>query len=412
MAKETIDLGKFARGLNNVSPDTDLPEHSLVSAINVNIDKEGNILRRKGYTQVHSGTNIHSLFNNYFAEGSLLKDLDNNVMYSNLSLTKFLAWEKVLGVHYYSDGDTLRTVEYGKAGVDTPSNNASFTITSGLLDTGTYQVAIAWRNNTTGEVGGVNLASSIDIIITNGGILVSNIPINSDGYDTVIYCSTQNGKELYQNGIVFNGLTNYTIINSSKSTSILNTQFMEPLPGGHIIRHFKARLYIARDNVLWYSESFRYGLRKTSQDFFQFPSKILIVQAVSDGLFVVADKTYFLAGTDPKSMNQTVVSEDKAIEGTGISIGGQSFGLEADIEVGYWFSDKGAILGLPEGKLKLLTEDRLALETGFISGTTMLKEQNGTKQMITSFNSKGTQSNMEYGAQATAAIYRNGILVT
>ena len=90
MIKETIDLGKFPLGMNNVSPDTDLPEGSLVSAINVDIDKEGNVFSRNGYEQIYSGE-VHSLYKRYFVEGSELKLLnpDNTataVSYTHLTL--------------------------------------------------------------------------------------------------------------------------------------------------------------------------------------------------------------------------------------------------------------------------------------------------------------------------------------
>ena len=410
MAKETVDLGKFQKGINSVAPDTDLPEGSLTSALNVDLDKEGNVYRRKGYTQIYSGSGIHSLYAKYFVEGSELKDLDGTIIQTGLSLSKFLAWETVLGEHYYSDGSILRTVEHGSAGVPTPPGNPTLSETTGLLDGGLYQVTIAYRSPNTGEIGGVRLASVITVG-DNSGILLNDIPVSPDGYDVVIYVSTQNGEELYQNGVVSNGLTAYTIVNSRKSTRILNTQFMEPLPGGHIIRHFKARLYVARDNVLWFSEAFRYGLRKTNKDFFQFASKITIVQPVTDGVYVVADKTYFLEGTEPSKMALTVVSDDKGIEGTGITMGGQPFGIEADVEVGYWFSKKGAILGLPAGELKFLTEDRLALETDLVSGSTMFKEVSGIKQMVTNFSNKGDVSEFKFADQITSQIIRNGVIV-
>ena len=76
VVKEPINLGKFSAGINNVAPDTNLPESSLRSAINVNLDKEGNVISRKGYTRLYSGEDIHSVFDNYFVESSELKQLD------------------------------------------------------------------------------------------------------------------------------------------------------------------------------------------------------------------------------------------------------------------------------------------------------------------------------------------------
>jgi len=411
-AIDTVNIGKFNNGMNNVSPDTDLPEGSLVSAINVNIDKEGNVFSRKGYEQLYAG-DVHSLYNRYFVEGSKLKYLEEDntatVISTGLSETNYLAWETILGDYYYSDGTNNKVIDKGEWGVASIPNNPTLWRIAGKLNAGIYQVILCYKNSS-GERGGASLSSTITVV-ESSGIVINDIPVSPEGYDTIAYVSTTNGEELYQNGIILNGVTSYTVIDSRKSTNILDTQFMEPLPGGHILRHFKARLYVANDNVLWFSEAYRYGLRKTGQDFFQFPAKIKIVQPVTDGLYVVADKTYFLQGTDPKKMNQIVVSTDSAIEGTGITVGGYSFGLDTDTEVGYWFSEQGAVLGMPAGQLKQLTLNKVAIEENMQKGTTLYKEINGIKQMVTNFNG-GNASDLAFDAQATSFIIRNGVIIT
>ena len=416
-AAEPVDLGKFPNGLNNVSPDTDLPEGALVSAINVDIDKEGNIRSRKGYTEVYSGEGIHSLFDSYFVEGTDLKYFDGTsatTIESNLDITRYLVWENVFDDYYYSDGYVNKIAGKGPLGLPTPPNNPTLTEVTGKLSAGTYQVAVCYTDPDSGEISGALLANTISVQ-DNAGILCSDIPDSPDGYDVIVYVSTQNGEQLYQNGIVSNGFTNYTILDSKKSTRTLDTQFLEPLPGGHIITHFKARIYVADDNVLWYSEAFRMGLHKPSTNFFQFPSRITIVQAVDDGIYVVADKTYWLAGADPKAMQQVVVSKHTGIEGTGLKMGGESFGTDSTpyqgLYVGFWYSNTGAVLGKAKGEMVELTDDRLAIPTGVTTGSSMYRKFDGIKQVVTNFNNGGTASTFKFGAQATSAIYRNGVLI-
>ena len=409
---DTTTFPKPVNGINNVSPETNLPEGSLVSAINVDLDKEGNVRSRKGYTPLYSGSKIHSLFERYFVEGTDLKQLDSFdlpvTITTNLKPDNFLAWVTINGEVIYSDGTPPKILPDILYGVPTPAGQPELSETSGGLDAGTYQVAIVYQDHSTGQISGTKLASVISVG-NNSGITLSNIP-QFDGYNIVVYCSTQNGEALYQNIILPGGTTSHIIYNSRKHTRTLDTQFMEPLPGGHILRHFNGRLYCARDNVLWYSRAMRYGLHKPEEDFYQFAAKITVVQPVTDGLYVVADKTYFIQGNEPKTATLIVVSDDTGIEGTGISTDGSAFGLEASVMVAYWFSNKGAVLSLPNGKLQQLTEDRLALNA-MRHGVSMLKEQNGIRQIITNMSDTGMSNGFGFGAQATGTIIRNGVII-
>jgi hypothetical protein len=417
--KDTLDIGMFPKGVDNISPETNIPNGFLRSAKNVDITKEGNVNRRDGYTKIYSGNNIHSLYENYFVEGSELKEIIDEIsppetIAVGISLNRYLAWETVLSDYYYSDGNINRIVGKGPWGIPTPPNNPNLSEVTGVLNAGTYQVTICFQNPVTGELGGALLASKITVN-ESAGILLNDIPVSPDGYNTIVYVSTQNGKLLYQNTIVPNGLTTFTIINSRESTKTLSTQFMEPLPGGHIIRLFKARLYVARDNVLWFSEAFRYGLHNPDKDFFQFPSRITIVQAVDDGIFVVADKTYFLPGTEPKNVMQRVVSDDQGIEGTGVTMQGESFGNAenplTDQIVGYWFSQEGAVLGLPGGQIMDLTDENVAINENLKEGVSFYRKRDGIKQMITVLPDSGNSSGFRFGAEATSQIIRNGVVI-
>ncbi|HFB07033.1 MAG TPA: hypothetical protein ENJ92_01170, partial [Chloroflexi bacterium] len=76
MIKDTIPLGKFPAGKNDVAKETALPEGALREALNVDIDDAGNIRLREGFEKVYSGTNVRSLHKRYFAEGDKLKYLN------------------------------------------------------------------------------------------------------------------------------------------------------------------------------------------------------------------------------------------------------------------------------------------------------------------------------------------------
>ena len=80
---KTITIDSF-KGLNNVLNPENTPNDYLKKALNVNIDKQGNILKRKGYTLVDTG-NYTSVWANQLGtlvyavkDSNLVKILSNN----------------------------------------------------------------------------------------------------------------------------------------------------------------------------------------------------------------------------------------------------------------------------------------------------------------------------------------------
>lgn len=406
---ETVNLGKFPLGANNVNADTDLPEGALRSVINADTDNSGNIIKKQGDTKIYSGSDCHSLFQYYFVEGNKLKQIDNENNVTEIESVqsgRFLAWTALFGDAYYSDGYKGYIVGKGEWGVPKPAFPPQLIESDGMgqLDAGSYQVAICYRNSD-GEISGSTNISSITVK-QNSAIVCSNIPKD---YRVVIYISQPKGTELYLNAETL--LSELTITQVRKSTNILSTRFYDVVPGGHIVRFHKARMYVANGKVLWFSRAGHFGLNDKSDDWFQFPEKISIVQPVEDGIFVVADKTYFLQGKDPEKMDLIPVSDKKGIIGTGYSVGSKVFGKPVDYLVGFWYSEKGAVLGLPGGELEFLTEDKFVINEGLQSGCTTLNETEGFKRLITNMSNTGQKSKLDYELQLTSKIIRNGVTI-
>lgn len=405
---KTTDLGKFPLGANNVNADTDLPEGSLRSVINADVDNSGNIIKKAGNVKVYSGSGCHSVFKNYFVEGNKLKYINGqNVVteVEDVEPNRFLAWTSLFGDLYYSDGQKGYIIGKGEWGVPKPVYSPDLTESEGMgrLDAGTYQVAICYRNDT-GEISGSTMPVSITVK-QNSAIVCGNIPMD---YHVVIYISQPKGTELYLNAEVT--FDEFTITQSKESKNILETLHYDVMPGGHIVRFHKGRMYVANDKALWFSREGHFGLNDKSQDWFQFAEKITIVQPVEGGIFVVADKTYFLAGSDPDKMFLLPVSDDKGIAGTGFSIGGKTFGKETDYIVGFWYSTRGAILGLPDGSLEALTEDRYAIKEGLVSGCTTLNETDGFKRVITNMTNHGQDSGIMFTPELIEQEINNGVV--
>ena len=118
--------------------------------------------------------------------------------------------------------------------------------------------------------------------------------------DIAIYCSAQNGTELYRIATVANGVTTYIITAPNINKSLLGTIGINPAPFGNLINYHYGHLYIANDNYLFYSEPWRYE-RWQPKNHYRFPTKITAVLPCESGMWVstVKDGLFWISGKSP-----------------------------------------------------------------------------------------------------------------
>jgi hypothetical protein len=425
--KELVELS-FKQGKNNVAPETEQPSDSARELLNVDLSNSGGVSLRRGYEKVYDAgsDSVHSLFSSkkhtVFVQGSNLMELNTDYTANALIAVdpnSMMSYAEINNRIYFSNGvDTGVVNEDGTMsewGVKSPSGQPLLTLNPlGDLWAGTYQVAITFVA-ADGEESGAALADTIEVPAGNG-ITCSLFPTDPDAAFINIYLTAPNGTTLYHRAKVPMGTVNVDFItNPPNYGKQLETQFMEQMPPGHIVRYFKGHMWVAIDDVLVFSQPLRYGLYDPRHDYFRFPSKITIVQRVEDGVYVVADQTYFLAGNDPKQMQQRVVYSEGAVEETGLNvpptmIKEDQFDTIPDY-LAFWYSVKGAVLGLPGGQVQTITEDRMDIpEFGY--GASLLRNERGIRQLVTSLSNRGNASGFGASDHATAEVRRNGVLIS
>ena len=428
--KDLVEL-LFPLGKNTVMKETDLPNGSARELLNVDLSNSGKPSRRRGFTSVYSGAAIHSLYSTkyhtFFCEGSELKQLNRDFtaayVTTGLDPSVALSYTEVDGRVYYANGSQKGVITgeavHAEWGVEAPVGQPILSATAaGGLDAGTYQVAITYVSSS-GEESGTGRAALVELTAA-GGILISNIP-QSSADSCNIYVSPTNGDVLYLAKNVPMGTASTTVQSTINFSKMLETQFMEQVPAGHIVRYFKGRMWMAVGDLLIFTIPLRYGLYDPRHTYFRFPDRISIVQPVENGVYVVSgDKTYFLEGTKPQDMSQTVVYHQGGVEGTGMSVPPKAL-MNNDLlprsaedsteDVAYWFANTGAVLGFPNGTVKAITEDRMTVAEYGI-GATLLREEGDTRQLITALTNKGDGSGFGAVDTASAEVIRNGVVLT
>lgn len=363
---DTTKLGPFT-GVNNRKQrhalrDEATKTNALLSAENVVVDITGRLQRRAGYTRETVLTSGDSLW----CDGANMYYRNNGSLYRDGVVLESVAGRCTYdmfpgGGVVYSDGASLRYID--SSGVTSrlaPSQPAEIEVsaTTGDLQAGVYLVA-ATGVDANGVEGPATAVYELELAST-GGISIT-LPALATGTATHnVYVSGPNGEVPALHGSTDEGT--YTITTYAQYRA-LTTAGMLNMPPGSIARVFNGRLLVTVGRVLYVSEAYNYGVYDPSIGFFVFPKSITIVAPVENGVYVAADKTYWLSGTDIRASELVEVLPYGAVAG--------SDALSDTRKEAAWMSRKGVVVGSKDGTVINLQDRDLAINESGTRGATI-----------------------------------------
>jgi len=383
-----VKLSSFL-GMNNRLPPERLRVKDgsfVVSATNGDFTDAGTFRRRAGFASVLDAAAAHSFWSNgkeaYMADGaSLYYVVKNNLgritrtAIAAITPGRQFSYTAAVGASYATNGIEFFRLSAGTAipvGVPAPSAPILVAGTSGALPRGIYTFALSFRAPD-GRDSGVSDVSQIEIFTDDGSISLPALPA-LPGAATILYMTPPNGDDLFEVGEV--SLTHtITVVppEGARPVAVLT----QPLPAGHFVRYLKGRLFTASDTAVFFSLPYALELYDASSDSFQFPAPVTLLEPCINGLYIAADKTYWL---DIDSMKMVEVLPYGAVLGTG--------NFRKDEEQVWWMSARGMCVGDQSGQVVNTQEDALTLPAAQF-GATLFREEDGLKQMVAStFNTQ------------------------
>lgn len=173
----------------------------------------------------------------------------------------------------------------------------------------------------------------------------------------------------YEYGIIYNG-AHVDWIESTYTGVETTREFSGPFASNHMAEFF-GKLLLAVDNVLWWSELYDFGLFDLAKSYLQFQSNIRMIKPVDTGLFLSTENhIYFLIGRDLNNITQwRKLSGFAAVEWTDVLFDGYIINAQLPGQYVAWASEKGVIIGAPDGTITNLTERKVlypeTITTGF-----------------------------------------------
>ena len=397
-------------GVNNRSTDASLDRGDtgryLRDAVNLDVTADGRLQGRTGYTEVIAGAYAHSIFSmgddGLYVDSGVLYHLQpsaaglvRTAVRSGLAPSALVSFVEAGGYVYYSNGSVLeryrdKGCQPAVIAAPSPAPVPTF-VPDGALPEATYLLAFAMRD-VAGEVG---LASDV-VAVTGVGAIEFTVPTMPTGTFMQAYITSANGSELMLAGEFLAGERRIdTPVTAGVSCPTLNRRAMPP---GSIVRAYHGRLLVASGNLLFYSEPMQYGVA-ADLGFIPFPAPITLVEPCESGVFVAADRTYWLAGADIADVAVSTASLDTAVPGSSCKADGPEVA---------WFSSSGIVVGSPGGQIKKLMDDDVAVEPP-AWGATMRRDFAGLQQYVSAGEPTGA-SRGAVGGYFHAEVVRKEIL--
>ena len=185
----------------------------------------------------------------------------------------------------------------------------------------------------------------------------------SDGkQDVIFYCND------YENGLIKNKVSySWPLITPVGATTIKEFYFA---PTGHLLSIRNGRMFIAVDNILYYSEPNTYHAYRLAANYFGFQSRIKMVENVIGGLWISDSEAIYFYGGDifPARLEmplQNQVADYSAREGTPVKVPASRIGIDNLSGIVVVFTtDEGICVGSADGQLINLTERKIDIPSG------------------------------------------------
>lgn len=386
-----IKIEKF-KGMNNIREEGGETASPRV-ILNADADIEGRLTKRVGQTLYVSAANTHSL---WACDSVMLVCVDTRLYRAYQGELVYLATmtgDKQPAYYVEGDGEVYvsnknwcgvyntTSLTVGAWGLSLPAA-PTLSVGAGSLDAGTYNVCFTVKV-------GVNMSGNGPIsaitLTQDQGISISNLP--SGG---VVWVTDPDGESFHYAGT---GAT----VTALTSVEPLPTFLCTPVSPMECLCFAFGRIWGSVDNELIYTEPHQLGLTKNTNKIVFDQDITLIARSVS-GLFVgMSDRTVFLAGDDPKKMQQSPAGSG-SVKGSlaycnNINELGDILGTNEKVytDVPVWLSKEGIVIGNAAGRLFNLTNNRVRM-TPPSTGAATFRNVAGKIQYIASFLKGETKS--------------------
>ena len=180
-------------------------------------------------------------------------------------------------------------------------------------------------------------------------LLGSQLPLSYTEVNYLIACS--NGFDLF---LIENGIASYFTL----PTEI----YKLAVKSGHILAFYNRVLYLAVGNMVFRTDADNIEQFDVRKKPFVYNSKVTMMLPLENGMYIGADKVYWLSGRAPEDFNSNMAYDGQAIENTGLVVDGSLVGSAG--KVGVFTATDGICIGTDGGQVVNETLNKVKFQNG------------------------------------------------
>lgn len=418
----TVTSLKAFSGLSNVTPSEGTSQTFLKKVDNFNITKTGDLKKRKGYIKIDSG-NYSSLWTSPSGLGcygmkdgglvsiSLPGPIVTHLKYANLQ--KPISFEEIDGIIYFASEEVTGRIVNGVVkdwGLAKCKIIPRTTLIAGNLLEGDYQFSLTYVRDDLFESG--SGPSILVHALDNSGFSFT-LPVTSFATKIRVYISLRNGGVQYYYGEGLPGEV-FSVTSEPPLTNPFRLFNLDAPPVGSIIRYYRGRMYVAYKNLLWYSEPFQYEYFRLTSNYIPYPSDILDVLPVEDGIYVASDRLYYLSGKSPESFNQVVKENIKVVPGSSQRVSSAYLHMD-NTPAGYkWLitTNEGIVALFNQGLVINMTSKNVSIEPAEESASVFIQDEGNNAYLAMLKVDPSKPNNAGVSDLVESVIIRNGVIIS
>jgi hypothetical protein len=244
------------------------------------------------------------------------------------------------------DGESARRLT-----LETPPPPVLAEAANGSLSAGTYGAAIAW---TRGKLESPLSEASFMTVGEGADLEIAFPPCLDTTVDGArLYLTRANGGEfLLAGSYPLSAIVPVSLLPPLGRAAPF--RFMAPMPTGSFPKLWNGRLFVARANVLYWSEALAYHVHDPRHGFLPLPQRIRFVAPVDAGLWIgQADRVCFLRGSRPDEFSVENKAARPPVAGSAIGVPSEVLGeiAQGGANCAVWLAGNGYVIGTAGGQI-------------------------------------------------------------